>query len=407
MKVIILTTGFGFIAMDVDNNIITYKLFEDNINSLKKISKNELTDEIKYLIDDLRKEYDEIIIEGRINTSLYASLDDNIKTQETTSQGVYLRENFNQLIGNITGFDDDEIRFQLNNIYNQITKDKIRESVKTNDVMIVETINSLEELEESTGKHIERLRQWCTPYLPELDKIHNHELYTKIIATQTTRENIRNSDILESTGITLSDDYDIIMDENDIAIIKDFASSLLSLYETKRNLEEYIQEKTLQIAPNLHDVAGANLAAKLIAHCNGLENLAKLPSSTVQIIGAEKAIFRHLKTGEKPPKHGLIFQHPSIRGSNWWVRGKLARAVAGKITIAARKDAFTGQYDPSLKEDLNNKVEKIKKEHPFPERKNKKSDEKKDKKKSKKSKKDKRKKSKRNKRKLKKGEYSY
>lgn len=407
MKVIILTTGFGFIAMDVDNNIITYKLFEDNINSLKKISKNELTDEIKYLIDDLRKEYDEIIIEGRTNTSLYASLDDNIKTQETTSPGVYLRENFNQIIGNITGFDDDEIRFQLNNIYNQITKDKIRESVKTNDVMIVETINSLEELEESTGKHIERLRQWCTPYLPELDKIHNHELYTKIIATQTTRENIRNSDILESTGITLSDDYDIIMDENDIAIIKDFASSLLSLYETKRNLEEYIQEKTLQIAPNLHDVAGANLAAKLIAHCNGLENLAKLPSSTVQIIGAEKAIFRHLKTGEKPPKHGLIFQHPSIRGSNWWVRGKLARAVAGKITIAARKDAFTGQYDPSLKEDLNNKVEKIKKEHPFPERKNKKSDEKKDKKKSKKSKKDKRKKSKRNKRKLKKGEYSY
>ncbi len=407
MKAIILTTGFGFIAMDVDNNIITYKLFDDNINSLKKISKNELTDEIKDLIDDLKEEYDEIIIEGRTNPSLYASIDDNIQTQETTSQGIYLRENFNQIITNITDFDDDEIRFQLNNIYNQITKDKIRESVKTNDVMIVETINSLEELEESTGKHIERLRQWCMPYLPELDKIHNHELYTKIIATQTTRENIRNSDVLESTGITLSDDYDIVMDDNDIAVIKDFASTLLSLYETKSNLEKYIQKKTLQIAPNLYDVAGANLAAKLIAHCNGLENLAKLPSSTVQIIGAEKAIFRHLKTGEKPPKHGLIFQHPSIRGSNWWVRGKLARAVAGKITIAARRDAFTGQYDSSLKEDLDQKIEKIKKDHPFPERKNKKSDEKMDKKKSKKSKKDKRKKSKRNKRKLKKGEYSY
>lgn len=405
MKAIIITTGFGYIAMDVDNNIITYKLFDDNITSLNMISRNEATAEIKDIIDDLKDEYNEIIIEGRTDPSAYANLDENIQIQLTTPQGIYLREHFNQIISDITDYSDDEIRLHMNNAYNQITKDKIMESVKTNDVMIVETINSLEEIEESTGKHIERLRQWCTPYLPELEKLHNHELYTKIIATQTTRENIRNSNILESTDIILSDDYDIIMDQKDAEIIKDFASSLLALYETKRKLEDYIQEKTLQIAPNLHSVAGANLAAKLIAHCNGLENLAKLPSSTVQIIGAEKAIFRHLKTGEKPPKHGLIFQHPSIRGSNWWVRGKLARAVAGKITIAARKDAFTGQYDSSLKEDLDKKVEKIKKENPFPERRNKKSDN--DKKKSKKSKKDKRKKSKRNKRKLKKEEYIY
>ena len=168
-----------------------------------------------------------------------------------------------------------------------------------------------------------------------------------------------------------------------------------------------IQEKVHEVAPNLYDVAGASLAAKLIAHCNGLENLAKLPSSTVQIIGAEKAVFRHLKTGEKPPKHGLIFQHPSIRGSNWWHRGKLARAVAGKITIAARRDAFTGEYSPELKEQLDERVEKIKKDNPFPERRNKKSVDDAKQKKGKKSKKDKRKKSKRNKRKLKKGEYTY
>lgn len=407
MKAIIITTSFGFIAMDMDNNIIAYKLFEDTLTSLKNLSKNEVSDELVDLINNLEDKYDEITIEGKNNPSVYASLHDNINTQETTIQGKYLRENFNQTIHDITDLDDNEIRSYQNNIHNQITKDRIHDSIKTNDVMIVETVNSLEEIEETTGKHIERLRDWCTPYLPELDKLHNHELYTRLVATETTRENIRNSSLLESTDITLSDDYDIDLEEKDLMIIRNFASSLLSLYDTKKCLEEYIQEKTLQIAPNLHSVAGANLAAKLIAHCNGLENLAKLPSSTVQIIGAEKAVFRHLKTGEKPPKHGLIFQHPSIRGSNWWVRGKLARAVAGKITIAARKDAFTGDYDPILREDLDKKVEKIKKDHPFPERKNKKENEDKNQKKSKKSRKDKRKKSKRNKRKLKKDEYTY
>jgi nucleolar protein 56 len=180
------------------------------------------------------------------------------------------------------------------------------------------------------------------------------------------------------------------------------------LYKSKNKLEEFIDEKIKEIAPNMYDVAGANLAAKLIAHTNGLENLAKLPSSTIQIIGAEKAIFRHLKTGENPPKHGLIFQHPSIRGSNWWVRGKLARTVASKITIAARKDAFSNEYDPNLKVELYERIEEIKKSHPFPERKKSKKDENNKKsKKGKKAKKERGKKKKRNKKKLRKGEYTY
>ena len=191
-------------------------------------------------------------------------------------------------------------------------------------------------------------------------------------------------------------------------IIRTFAESVYSLYQSKNHLESYIDEKIKDVAPNMYDVAGANLAAKLIAHTHGLENLAKLPSSTIQIIGAEKAIFRHLKTGENPPKHGLIFQHPSIRGSNWWVRGKLARAVASKITIAARKDAFSNDYDSKLKVELDERIEEIKKAHPFPERKkNKKDNESKKSRKSKKGKKERGKKKKRNKRKLRKEEYTY
>ncbi|WP_461436451.1 NOP5/NOP56 family protein [Methanosphaera sp.] len=407
MKAFITTTSFGFIATDEEFNVVDKFLFEKKqIEILEKIQQKQIIEEELELITRLSEKYDEIIIETLKTKSRY-EIDEieKISVEKTTVHGDYIREHFDEVLTQLT---DANIRKTMNETYNEITSEKIRESIKTNDVMIVETINSLEEIEDTAGKLIERLREWCTPYLPEMEKLHNHELYSKVIATQTSRENIINSGILDNTHVSLSENYDVDISESDLEIIKSFANSVYSLYESKNELEEYIDEKIKEVAPNMYDVAGANLAAKLIAHTNGLENLAKLPSSTIQIIGAEKAIFRHLKTGENPPKHGLIFQHPSIRGSNWWVRGKLARAVASKITIAARKDAFSNEYDPNLKVELDERIEEIKKSHPFPERKkNKKEENDKKSKKGKKSKKEKGKKKKRNKRKLRKGEYNY
>lgn len=407
MKAFITTTSFGFIATDEEFNVVDKFLFEKKqIEILEKIQQKQIIEEELELITRLSEKYDEIIIETLKTKSSY-EIDEieKISVEKTTVHGDYIREHFDEVLTQLT---DANIRKTMNETYNEITSEKIRESIKTNDVMIVETINSLEEIEDTAGKLIERLREWCTPYLPEMEKLHNHELYSKVIATQTSRENIINSGILDNTHVSLSENYDVDISESDLEIIKSFANSVYSLYESKNELEKYIDEKIKEVAPNMYDVAGANLAAKLIAHTNGLENLAKLPSSTIQIIGAEKAIFRHLKTGENPPKHGLIFQHPSIRGSNWWVRGKLARAVASKITIAARKDAFSNEYDPNLKVELDERIEEIKKSHPFPERKkNKKEENDKKSKKGKKSKKEKGKKKKRNKRKLRKGEYNY
>ena len=408
MKAFITTTSFGFIATDEEFNIVDKFLFEEKqVEMLEKIQQNVVITEEVDLIGRLTGVYDEIIIETRLNKNSFAQTDflDKITVEKFTSHGDYIRKNFDDVINEVCNIDITPV---LNSTYNMIAKEKIRESVKTNDVMIVETINSLEEIEETTGKLIERLREWCTPYLPELEKISNHELYAKIIATETSRRNIIDSGVLDNTHVTLSDNYDVEISESDLMIIRTFAESVYSLYQSKNHLESYIDEKIKDVAPNMYDVAGANLAAKLIAHTHGLENLAKLPSSTIQIIGAEKAIFRHLKTGENPPKHGLIFQHPSIRGSNWWVRGKLARAVASKITIAARKDAFSNDYDSKLKVELDERIEEIKKAHPFPERKkNKKDNESKKSRKSKKGKKERGKKKKRNKRKLRKEEYTY
>jgi nucleolar protein 56 len=114
------------------------------------------------------------------------------------------------------------------------------------------------------------------------------------------------------------------------------------------------------MAPNIASVAGPVLAAKLISKAGGMRKLAKLPASTVQVLGAEKALFRALRKGAKPPKHGMIFEHPLINQAPRNLRGRLARLLASKITIASRVDAF-GADDRSgeLKEELETRVAEI------------------------------------------------
>ena len=90
------------------------------------------------------------------------------------------------------------------------------------------------------------------------------------------------------------------------------------------------------------------------------------PSSTVQIMGAEKALFRHLKSGDRPPKHGLIYQHPEVRGAKWWNRGKVARLLAGRISLAVRRDVFTGTVDDGIAVKFIEDVSEIEKNNPFP-----------------------------------------
>jgi nucleolar protein 56 len=115
-----------------------------------------------------------------------------------------------------------------------------------------------------------------------------------------------------------------------------------------------------EVAPNMKALVGSLLGARLIALTGGLINLAKMPASTVQVLGAEKALFRSLKTGARPPKHGIIFQHTLIHEGKRWQRGKIARALAGKLAIAARSDAFSGNYiGDGLKASFERRIKEI------------------------------------------------
>ena len=134
-------------------------------------------------------------------------------------------------------------------------------------------------------------------------------------------------------------------------------------------LENAIRELSESHLPSLSIMLGPLLAARLCVEAHGRMRLARLPAGTVQVLGAEKAFFNHLKTGAPPPKHGHIFMHPWISRSPRWVRGKIARTIAAKASIAAKVDAFEGEsWSQSMVDEIDKKIESIKAAHPKPKR---------------------------------------
>ena len=157
------------------------------------------------------------------------------------------------------------------------------------------------------------------------------------------------------------------MDEKDLRAVQRVAEIARELYEIRRKTADYIDESMDDVAPNIKALVGPLIGARLIALAGGLKEMARLPASTIQLLGAEKALFRHLTKGTKPPKHGVIFQHPLIHRSPWWQRGKIARALAGKLAIAARIDAYSGEYrGRQLERQLEQRVKEIKEKYPKP-----------------------------------------
>lgn len=401
----------GFIVLDENCGLIDYELFPriKLAERLKSKANGNLTREEESLLKRAVKKHEEVVIETVIPRSKYKNLKDSSKFKfETPNRGgEFLRSNMIEILFK-TGFLDsedsegldtenkfldakkklnaeEEFKEILHELSIELTEDKLKEASKAEDLLLIQAINSIDEVDEATGKLVERLREWYSVHFPELDRMKNHEGYVRLIAENGCRDAIIGSGDLEdvlkierSVGAEISD--------SDVLVLQGFATSIRSLQESKKAITDYIDQKMEKIAPNLRDLCGSSLGAKLIAHVGGIKRLSLLPSGTVQVLGAEKALFRHLKTGERPPKHGLIFQHPAVRGAKWWIRGKVARTLASKISLAVRKDVFSGDYDPSIKEGFEEKVLEIEKSNPFPKRSsnNKKVDKKKSKKKRKK-----------------------
>jgi nucleolar protein 56 len=149
------------------------------------------------------------------------------------------------------------------------------------------------------------------------------------------------------------------VEETDRVPVAEVGEAREALEDARDETRRFIEERTPELAPNLSNLAHPVLAARLIALAGGLDELARMPSSTVQVLGAEDALFAHLRGDAPPPKHGVIYVHPYVRETTKDERGSAARAVAGKLTIAARVDYYSGDLRPELADELNEKIENI------------------------------------------------
>jgi nucleolar protein 56 len=245
----------------------------------------------------------------------------------------------------------------------ELAKMRSQESISS-DKYIVQAVNSINEITKTTNLLSERLHEWYGMHWPELSKLVKEKKYVELISDLGDRESIA------AKGLTIDKNVTTLgapIEIDDKSALMTLASTLSYLYSTRNQLENYIKERMSEVAPNLSQVAGPVIGAKLMAATGGLDRLAKVSSSTVQLLGAEKALFRHLKEGGNPPKHGLIFQHPLIHNAPYWQRGKIARALAGKISIAAKTDQHSGKkIADELEINLKKRIEEIRLKYPNP-----------------------------------------
>lgn len=249
--------------------------------------------------------------------------------------------------------DFDSYRKLLHETSLALARDRITASHSSKDAYLIQAVKALDDVNESYNIITERLTEWYAVHYPELS-VRPQELI-RFILDFGSREASGSPEASSSMGAPLS--------EADEAAVKSLAMSARVLFDERKALEKYITSNMEEIAPNLSGLMGPLLGARLISRAGSLERLAKLPASTIQVMGAGEALFKHIKSGTPSPKHGIIFKHPLISGSPKRVRGKVSRMIAAKAAIAARIDYYSGDV-VDIGSDLKEKVSEIKKRTP-------------------------------------------
>lgn len=238
-----------------------------------------------------------------------------------------------------------------------LSRYKLKFSPDKVDTMIIQAIGLLDDLDKELNTYAMRVREWYGWHFPELAKIvQDNILYAKAVKLMGNRTNAAKldfSEILpEEVETELKEAAMISMgtevSDLDLMNIKELCDQVLSLSEYRAQLYDYLKSRMNTIAPNLTALVGELVGARLIAHGGSLLNLAKQPGSTVQILGAEKALFRALKTKHATPKYGLIYHASLIGQAAPKLKGKISRSLAAKTALAIRYDALGDGQDNSM-----------------------------------------------------------
>jgi len=228
---------------------------------------------------------------------------------------------------------------------------------------ILSGVGALTDIDTSLNLVKERITEWYSKYWPEAAELADHRDFLASVRTEPDPSRIMRFVEAEhpQLGERMKGFRPPEMDgEPDLTGLSQLAALALKLWESREAMESYLEVEMKSVAPCLASVVGPLVGARLIGSAGGLMRLARLPSSTVQVLGAEKMFFKFLKEGGKPPKHGVLFQHPWVHSLPQRKRGKMARSLASAASLAARMDAYGGGDPTDLKKRLEKRFESIK-----------------------------------------------
>jgi nucleolar protein 58 len=247
---------------------------------------------------------------------------------------------------------DDMKAMQLG-LSHSLSRYKLKFSADKVDTMVIQAVGLLDELDKEINTYAMRVKEWYGWHFPELQALVGDNVsYTKLVLHCGFRSNYHDKDLSsiledESQQAAVKESAEISMGveiaDMDIINIQSLADQVLSMTEYRAQLFEYLKNRMNAIAPNLSILVGELVGARLISHAGSLMNLAKQPASTVQILGAEKALFRALKTKHDTPKYGLIYHASLIGQAAPKNKGKISRVLAAKASLAIRVDALSDE----------------------------------------------------------------
>jgi nucleolar protein 56 len=235
--------------------------------------------------------------------------------------------------------DADEYYEKLHEATTTAAREQVRERERADDQQLKHGIRAMDDARRTANELAERVAEWAG-----------------------SREDDAGSGVAyarELAGGASSTDGGGDADDPASGRLHALAARTAELADEADQLERFVETAAHDVAPNLAAMAGPVLAARLISLAGGLADLAKMPSSTVQVLGAEEALFAHLRGSAPSPKHGVIFTHEYVRGTREAERGSAARALAGKLTIAARVDHYSGERRPELDAELDERIRTI------------------------------------------------
>lgn len=306
--------------------------------SLKKVLK-------KYVDKDVNDQL--LVADAKLGSAIKEKL--NLQCVSNTAVQELMRCIRSQLDSLLDGLPKKEMTAMALGLAHSLSRYKLKFSPDKIDTMIIQAVCLLDDLDKELNNYIMRCREWYGWHFPELGKIlTDNVVFVKTVKIIGTRDNTANSDLSdilpEEIEEKVKEAAEISMgteiSEDDILNIQHLCDQVIEISNYRTQLYEYLKSRMMAMAPNLTILVGELVGARLISHAGSLINLAKHPASTVQILGAEKALFRALKTKKDTPKYGLIYHSQIIGQTSTKNKGKMSRMLAAKASLATRVDAL-------------------------------------------------------------------